>query len=63
MKQQCRLALRDLDEGTVWLKHSNVTDDPALLGFVDLTIQRATSLLNLVEKDLNAYGDGAMLLG
>jgi hypothetical protein len=63
MKEQLRLAVRDLNEGERWLQSENINDSPFIMGIVDLTIQLASWRLMMVERALQSHGPGAATIG
>jgi hypothetical protein len=61
LKEQVRLALRDVDQSLLWLSQPNVNE--ALLKTVDLTLQLAGWRLTMVEDALKSRGPDATLIG
>jgi hypothetical protein len=57
MKGLVRLAVRDLDQGLVWLRQQNVDDNAWILGMVDHDIQLATFRL---RRDQRGAGPRAL---
>jgi hypothetical protein len=63
IKEQVRLAIRDLDEALHWLNEKNVDTRPSILRIADLAFGLATWRLTMVKNALDKYGPGAMLIG
>ena len=63
MKQQVRLAERDLTEAEMWLQHDNIDVRPYVLAIVDMLIRLASARLQAVNMGLQTYGPDAMLIG
>jgi len=63
MKEQVRLAVRDLNEGVQWLESENIKDSPFIMGIVDLIIQLASWRLMMVERALQSHGPDAATIG
>jgi hypothetical protein len=59
-----RLAVRDLDEGAVWLQRDiQPEQEPWILAMVDFQIHLAVWRLNTADWALRTYGPDAMLIG
>lgn len=56
LRDQVRLAIRDLDEGLQWLENETGIARPFVLDIVDATLRLATSRLNMVKKALQTEG-------
>jgi len=63
MKEQVRLAVRDLNEGVQWLQSENINESPFIMGIVDLIIQLASWRLMMVERALQSHGPDATTIG
>jgi len=63
MKEQVRLAMRDLEEAHAWSTQPNFENRPHLQTFVDLILSLATWRLKLVQRALSTYGHDAKLIG
>jgi hypothetical protein len=60
MKQQIRLAIRDLNECLVWLAQENVDNSFYVLRIVDVAIELATARLSLVNAAMDPDGSDAL---
>jgi hypothetical protein len=63
IKDLVGLAMRDLDEGLLWLRQENIDSRPYILQIVDMTILMATTRMNVVSRALALYGPDATLIG
>jgi hypothetical protein len=63
MKEQVRLASRDLGEVVTWLNEPNAESQRAIMNLVDVILYLATSRLALVETVLETHGPDASLIG
>jgi hypothetical protein len=61
IREQIRLAIKDLDQARLWLSKPNV--DEGLLKFIDLTIKLGSWRLTMVEDALKSRGPDATLSG
>jgi len=63
MKAHVRLAVRDLDEATIFLNEKDVDHRPNILKMADLAVEIATARMAIVAKALADYGPDAMEIG
>ncbi|MGZ9275275.1 MAG: hypothetical protein ACXW34_11080 [Nitrospira sp.] len=63
IREQVLLATRNLDEGLMWLQHSDVDARLPFLTMADLSIRLADLRLELVRTALTKYGVDATALG
>ena len=63
LKEQVRLATRDLGEAATWLNEPNVESQRAIMNLVDVILYLAGSRLALVETVLQTHGPNASLIG
>ena len=63
MKEQVRLAIRDLDEASSWLEEEDIEARHTIVAIADLIINLAKSRLTLVGDALNRSGPNASLIG
>ena len=63
IKDQVRIATRDLNEALQWLRQKDIDERPFILEIVDLNIQFAANRLAMVDKAIRTYGPDVMLFG
>lgn len=55
MKELVRLAVRDYDEATVWLRQENVENRPYILKIVDLAISFGQQRIEMVHEGIRMW--------
>lgn len=62
VKDQCRLAIRDLDEALSWLGFDNVDNRDPVLHIADRATWLAEARTRLVQRTLELHGSGARMI-
>lgn len=63
IKEQVRLAMRDLDEAALWLEQPDVDKRPEIIDIIDLNLGTATRRLQIVDDALAKHGPDATFNG
>lgn len=63
LKEQVRLANRDLDEAVLWLQKPDIDRRPSILAIVDTILSLSSWRLRMVAKSIETYGPDAELVG
>ena len=58
-----RGAVRNIDDGRVWLKEQNIETRPTLMGIVDLNVKLADATLTQMEGVAQSHGKTAIAIG
>jgi hypothetical protein len=63
MKTYAALAIRDLNEATVFLNEKDIDNRPYILAMADLAIGSAASRISLIGDAVAKYGPGVRTIG
>jgi hypothetical protein len=58
LKEQARIAQRDLKDALVWLTRMKLEARPCILHIVTVNVELASERLRMVEHALKTYGEG-----